>query len=942
MCFRSVTVHSSNRICLQLQRCGNFALKCLMVNGRYVVLFNAASRWLWLSSPRLQTQSPSKTTSPPSTIPQLPNPLSLTSNLLRKTKFTMSYNPNQPYDQWQQQQPTDPNQQQSQLNTPQPTTSSSASNPAADGGGNYQQSQQSYSWTDGNTQGQHHQSQQSLLWQGQVPVQQQITSPIAIQSPTPAFPPLLQDHNSHHLLHQQMHQNATSHFQQVQALQRQQIADMHRNMSSFAMGGAPPLMLQTQQQPQTSYQQVASPPPMQTQSIPQQSYLLQPQPQQAQIEYQPTTPAAPVQHVQYQNQPMPTSSYFPPQQARIVYQPMTPLPPVQQTHYQDTVSQNILPNSQPGQQRIEELLPPATSTTTVQPQDYDQRHIYQQEPTTQQYAASQPPQTQRVPPPVLQSPSEVPTQRVLQSQPNEHASQTARPVSSWPNDHRIMNLERQRRTDVEDTNRAGAAIHKRLRDLEHSRTQAQQDHDAKDHEVRRLQEQLASVERQRRQDAERNSQQLADLVRSQATSPAAPSVDAFDMSALQKVVRETQAHQLTAQDIERVIEEQFSKRLAGMATKQDIQNAGAQMQGALSRVPAGLSQQEVQQAVNRELNNVMQDVANRVNQQRRVAGQGQPNPRHSQAPQDRVQTEFVVGELPDDAVAASSHRARHHGSRTQKQVPPAEMGGDTAVSGPSTTTERALSSATTVGALRSSQSSIPSHVPAVSQRSTAPTPDRAQIAPPNATTASVSSITIAENALVTSRRPNPVLAPQLRALEVSPAAPGVPENSLVRTERPVPRANMTMSQISTPRDTQRIEVPATQAQYNPVANVAPQEPRLRTLGAPPAAPGVSEHSLARVERSVPRATLPSNNILPPHTRQRIEVPAAQRQLVAPLATTHQQILQQPSRHLRQIEPPVTRQGQLEAPSTQSDRSSGAGQELVLQGREVARKTSDTR
>jgi hypothetical protein len=253
-----------------------------------------------------------------------------------------------------------------------------------------------------------------------------------------------------------------------------------------------------------------------------------------------------------------------------------------------------------------------------------------------------------------------------------------------------------------------------------------------------------------------------------------------------------------------------------------------------------------------------------------------------------------------------------------------------------------LSSATTVGALRSSQSSIPSHVPAVSQRSTAPTPDRAQIAPPNATTASVSSITIAENALVTSRRPNPVLAPQLRALEVSPAAPGVPENSLVRTERPVPRANMTMSQISTPRDTQRIEVPATQAQYNPVANVAPQEPRLRTLGAPPAAPGVSEHSLARVERSVPRATLPSNNILPPHTRQRIEVPAAQRQLVAPLATTHQQILQQPSRHLRQIEPPVTRQGQLEAPSTQSDRSSGAGQELVLQGREVARKTSDTR
>jgi septal ring factor EnvC (AmiA/AmiB activator) len=133
-----------------------------------------------------------------------------------------------------------------------------------------------------------------------------------------------------------------------------------------------------------------------------------------------------------------------------------------------------------------------------------------------------------------------------------------------------MNLERQSKTDVENTNRAGAEINQRLRDLERSRSQAQRDHNAKDQEVRRLQEQLKSVERQRRQDAERNSQQLADLMRSQATPPAAPSVGAFDMSALQKVVRDTQAHQLTAMDIERVIEEQVSKRLVGMATKQDI------------------------------------------------------------------------------------------------------------------------------------------------------------------------------------------------------------------------------------------------------------------------------------------------------------------------------------------------------------------------------------
>ena len=85
------------------------------------------------------------------------------------------------------------------------------------------------------------------------------------------------------------------------------------------------------------------------------------------------------------------------------------------------------------------------------------------------------------------------------------------------------------------------------------------------------------------------------------------------MSALQRVIRETQTQQLSAQDIERVIEEQVSKRLSEMATKADIQNAGAQMQSALSQVPAGLNEEQVQQAVNRELSSVMQDIANRVN-----------------------------------------------------------------------------------------------------------------------------------------------------------------------------------------------------------------------------------------------------------------------------------------------------------------------------------------
>jgi hypothetical protein len=784
----------------------------------------------------------------------------------------MSYNPNQPYEQWQQQQqPIDPNQQQLQIIDPQAITPSPLSNPAG-GGGNYQKSQQSYSWTDGNTQGQHQQSQQSWSWQGQ----QQIANPGALQSPPPVFSPLLQDNNSHHLLHQQIHQNATSHLHQLQSQHHQQFADVHRNMSTFTMSSVDPIILQNQQQPQMGYQQVASPPPplMQVQSI-SQSYFPQQQ-QQAQIEYQPMSPDVPMQQVQHQNQPMPQGSHLPQQQAQVAYLPMPTLPPVQQVQYQESVRQENLPMA-PHEQRNPGLLPPATSRMTLQPQEHHQQGPYQQRPTTQQYAISQLPQSQqKTPPKVLQSPSETRTQRLLQPQPSEQPSQTTLPVASRPNDHRLMSLEKQRKVDVENTNRAGAEINKRLRGLERSRNQAQQDHDAKDREVRRLREQLTSVERQRRQDAECNSQQLADLVRSQATTPASSAGD-FDMSALQKVVRETQAHQLTAQDIERVIEEQVSKRMAGMATKQDIQNAGAQMQGALSKVPGGLSQQEVQQAVNRELNNVMRDVANRVNQQRRLGGQGQSNPQSSLASQHQVQTEFVVEELPDNAVATRSHHARHHGSRTQRQLPPAETSGHTAAASLSTTTQRALPSVPTPGATGSNQSSATSNAPAISQRSAVSAPVRAQITAPFAASGLVPQADAAGNTLVPSRKPTPAV------------------------------------------------------------NLAPQGPQFRALEASPAAPGVSENRLARVEKSVSRAILPSSDVSSPQNLQRMDAPAAQRQLPAPPAAVRRELLQQPSRSLPQIEPPARQQRQLAAPPAQSEASPKSSQELMLQGREVAKK-----
>jgi hypothetical protein len=269
-----------------------------------------------------------------------------------------------------------------------------------------------------------------------------------------------------------------------------------------------------------------------------------------------------------------------------------------------------------------------------------------------------------------QAPQHTPhIQQTLQSPYNSSSPQSQQAIQQQPQDHRFSELEKQRTQDIENMSRAGAEINKRLRDLELNKTSVQSSHEAKDQEVRRLQEQLAAVERQRRQDAERNSQQLAELVRSQATSPFAQA-PVFDMSALERVIHETQTQQLSAQDFERVIEEQVDKRLSGMATKADIQNAGAQMQNALSQVPAGFNEEQVQQAVNRELNSVMQGVANRVNQQRRIAAGRRQDPQPWQTPKNSVQTEFVIKGLPDEVTVVHPRGAANE-AEPQRALSPA-------------------------------------------------------------------------------------------------------------------------------------------------------------------------------------------------------------------------------------------------------------------------------
>lgn len=508
-------------------------------------------------------------------------------------------------------------------------------------------------------------------------------------------------------------QQALAHHRQVMDMQQ----NMAQNMASMMSNMTPTVVQQTPQQPQIAWQTVSP----QLQIANQQGVQ-----QQQRITYGTASPQPQVG----QQQPQITHQQGVQQQHQIAYQPASPQGQVVQhgLPQQPQIAYRNASSTVPQQQR-----PASVSPMNLQPQSQYPQDIYQQ-PQQSHGSASQFPQTSTTNPGMSQP------QSLIQQYPQQasnvqspQAQQLAqRPSQPSSQDDRFDALDEQRKRDLENMNRAGAQISQRLRDIEQFNSRAQSDQEAKDREVRRLQEQLAAVNRQRFEDSERNSQQLAELVRSQAASPP-NQTPAFDMSALQKVIRETQARQLSAADIERVIEEQVSKRLSGMATKADIQNAGAQMQSALSQVPAGLNEQQVQQAVNRELNNVMQSVADRVNQQRRLAGQMPQDIPPAQRPQSHVHTELVIEELPDDDDDVEVHRAAGHDSTSHVTLPVTQL-----------------------------QGTVP-------------------YLPPGVSTASAAPIVPGQRSLSTQ---NPGAGSQQRALEASSAQQNVPQRSLTLMERP--------------------------------------------------------------------------------------------------------------------------------------------------------------
>jgi hypothetical protein len=534
--------------------------------------------------------------------------------------------------------------------------------------------------------------------------------------------------------------------------------------------------------------------------------------------------------------------------------------------------------------------PAMTSPMAVQPQLQYPHNMYQQT-QSQQSTSLQIPTVQSPHPQALQH------QPLVQGRPQikftEQPSQSQEMVQQRPqhNDHgdRFQDLEKQRKKDLESMNREGSAINKRLHELERSKARAQDDQQAKDREVRKLQEQLTSVERQSRQDAERNSQQLSDLKRSQATSPPVQT-PAFDMSDLQKAIRETQPQQLSAQDIERVIEERVNGRLPGMATKADIQKAGVQMQNALSQAPAGLNEAQVQQAVNRELNNVMQDVANRVNQQRRIAGQGHQAPQPGQVPQSRVQTEFMIEELPDKGPAKQPRNAGNNSS-TQRALPSTGYHNTGSTMAPTAGSDVGPVTATVANEVRQAPLQRPG--------ATMQPPNRPQYA---------------------AIEPVQLRTPQPRAIQASPVASVAPVGALALLDRSVPATTVC------PGSSNALTLPATSTQQRNVAYVhlqlataqptpthgwsmPPSDPAQQ-----PTAPSVPQRQLEAASRSTQDLGIAKAQ----HARSSNQGAA--------------QIAAQP----RQIEA-ASSQRQLEASPLSSPGYPATGQELVHQSRDISRQ-----
>ncbi|TKA80590.1 hypothetical protein B0A55_02908 [Friedmanniomyces simplex] len=161
------------------------------------------------------------------------------------------------------------------------------------------------------------------------------------------------------------------------------------------------------------------------------------------------------------------------------------------------------------------------------------------------------------------------------------------------------------------------------------------------------------AERQEKLDQERkNSQQLAAFADKAATPQPTPMID---LSPLQTVLAELSAHRLQKSDIATLVEDTMVRQLRGVARAEDLASSTSKVQKALNKLPASATAADVQKAVERGIDDVMQKASGSQGRRQQAAIEAKPSYRPNswdqQAGQSRVTTEYTVEEIPDDRSA---------------------------------------------------------------------------------------------------------------------------------------------------------------------------------------------------------------------------------------------------------------------------------------------------
>lgn len=177
--------------------------------------------------------------------------------------------------------------------------------------------------------------------------------------------------------------------------------------------------------------------------------------------------------------------------------------------------------------------------------------------------------------------------------------------------------------------------------------QAQEQVQAKSRKEAAQEAQNQQFQREQRELINNLSGQISELRQAQA-STSQPASQAFDMETLQKIVQDAQKGHASKDDLKALIDEAVSKQLSGVAKSADLEKSAARMEKSLHKVSGG-SDAQIQEMVQKELASAINKIASHrpggqqridyPHQQRNVPGQPAPG---------RLETQFIVEELPDD------------------------------------------------------------------------------------------------------------------------------------------------------------------------------------------------------------------------------------------------------------------------------------------------------